>query len=68
MSDDNLVVYNFPRVHDPVTVEYTFWFKLDGTETIESVSEDILYRLREADIPGVRDGEFYSPFAKAYET
>lgn len=64
--DDNLVVWNFPRVHDPLTVEYTFWFKLDGTAPIEQVSSDILQALREAEIPGVVDGDFRLPFAKAY--
>jgi hypothetical protein len=49
------------------TIEYVFWFKLDGTVPLKAVSALILAHLEAAQIPGVVNGEFHSPFAKEYD-
>jgi hypothetical protein len=50
------------------SVEFTFWFQLDGTRSVESVCANILSILEYERIPGVEYlNTFRSPFAKLYD-
>jgi len=64
-----VVTYNEPAV--PLTgeesVEFTFWFKLDGTRDVAEVCDFILHVLENEEIEGIKyEPTFRSPFAKLY--
>jgi hypothetical protein len=49
------------------SVEFTFWFRLDGTRDVESVCNEILGLLEHEKIRGVQyNNTFRSPYAKLY--
>ena len=65
------VTYNDPDevATGAESVEFTFWFKLDGTRDADDVCDQILAVLETSFIDGVEyKTTFTSPFAKLYST